>query len=231
MNRDHQMTKPFIVSAQVISAIRPMERRDIRRVAQLHHAAMGNSLWAQLGKNFLERIYRALIAHSSFLGFVYEEGDWIEGFIAGSEDTDNMMSEVFEQHFMSLGLAAGLGLFRQPTEALQIINKLRHTKSYFSQSNLDNIKIPAESLFCSFTPRTRGKRISGHINKVLFDTLAFRGHNYVKITTEQDNIGANRQLQSWGFEIQKEFVFYEKEMVTYVLDLQTSVRVEPHSHI
>ena len=231
MNGDHQMTKPFIVSPQVISAIRPMEKRDIRRVAQLHHAAMGNSLWAQLGKNFLEQIYLALIEHASFLGFVYEECDWIEGFIAGSEDADNMMSEIFEQHFVSLGLAAGFGLFRQPTEALDIIKKLRHTQKYFSESNIDNIKIPAESLFCSFTPRTRGKRISGHINKVLFDTLAFRGHNHVKITTEQDNIGANRQLQSWGFEIQKEFVFYEKEMVTYVLDLQTSVRVEPHSHI
>lgn len=225
------MTKPFVVSPKVISAIRPMEKRDVRRVAQLHHAAMGNSLWAQLGKNFLEQIYLALIEQSSFLGFVYEESDWIEGFIAGSDDADNMMNEVFEKYFLSLGLAAGVGLFRQPTEALEIIKKLRHTQKYFSQSNVDNIEIPAESLFCSFTPRTRGKRISGHINKVLFDTLAFRGHKHVKITTEQDNIGANRQLRSWGFTVQKEFVFYEKKMVTYVLDLQGSVRVEPHSYI
>ena len=90
--------------------------------------------------------------------------------------------------------------------------------------------IPAESLFCSFTPRTRGKRISGHINKVLFDTLYFRGHTYVKITTERNNVGANRQLKSWGFEVQKDFLFYDKEMVTYVLNLSESPRVQPLDH-
>ena len=58
-----------------------------------------------------------------------------------------MMNEVFEKYFLSLGLAAGVGLFRQPTEALEIIKKLRHTQKYFSQSNVDNIEIPAESLF------------------------------------------------------------------------------------
>ena len=73
----------------------------------------------------------------------------------------------------------------------------------------------------------RGKRISGHINKVLFDDLLARGHKYVKITTEVDNEGANRQLRSWGFEDMHRFRFYGKDMVTYVLDLEESDRVEP----
>ena len=46
----------------------------------------------------------------------------------------------------------------------------------------------------------RGRRISGLINKLLFDRLAARGHRFVKITTEADNRGAIRQLSSWGFE-------------------------------
>ena len=224
------MIKDFYAHPDIINSIRPMENRDIRRVAQLHYVAMGNSLWAQLGKHFLERIYRALLQHPSFLGFVYEENQWIEGFIAGSEATDVMMKEIYSKHMIELGISAGLGLLRRPHQAQNIIEKLRQTQQYFEQSNIDQLEIPAESLFCSFTPRTRGKRISGHINKVLFDTLAFRGHTYVKITTETSNIGANRQLQSWGFEIQKTFLFYDKEMATYILNLNTSPRVERHNY-
>jgi hypothetical protein len=56
--------------------------------------------------------------------------------------------------------------------------------------------VRAESMFCSFEPHLRGTRVSGAINKVLFDELAARGHRYVKITTEADNEGAVRQLSS-----------------------------------
>jgi len=48
----------------------------------------------------------------------------------------------------------------------------------------------------------------------------------VKITTETDNEGANRQLRSWGFEDRGTFRFYGKEMRVFVLDLLTSPRVE-----
>jgi hypothetical protein len=87
----------------------------------------------------------------------------------------------------------------------------------------------AESLFCSFEPELRGRRISGHINKVLFDELLSRGHGRVKITTEVDNAGANRQLTSWGFIDAARFDFYGKPMVRYELDLEISERVEPVS--
>ena len=87
----------------------------------------------------------------------------------------------------------------------------------------------AESLFCSFEPALRGKRISGHVNKVLFDDFLARGFRYAKVTTEVDNTGANRQLKSWGFEAGGRFRFYSKEMVRYLLDLEASPRVDPVS--
>ena len=40
--------------------IRPMMNIDADPVAELHHAAMGNSLWAKLGVRFLKALYRAL---------------------------------------------------------------------------------------------------------------------------------------------------------------------------
>ena len=218
--------KPFPVDAEVMAAIRPMQFRDAPRVAALHHAAMGKSLWAQLGLPFLTELYQALVNDPRFLGFVYVEDHEVKGFIAGSLDPDAMMSATLRRAWFLLGPAALPGLWR-PSVLRRIIETPRYTAKSRTVSLPAGLK--AESLCCSFEPRLRGKRVSGHINKVLFDELLARGHRYVKITTETDNEGANRQLLSWGFVSQGTFRFYGKEMVIYVLDLSTCERVEPVS--
>jgi hypothetical protein len=214
--------RAFSPDLKVLERIRPMCEADVSRVAHLHHQAMGKSLWAQLGQRFLREIYRGMLETPSFLGFVYEENGQIEGFIAGSEDTSTMMMQVFRARFHRLSIAGLLGL-RNPA----VLKHILETPLYFRSSNgPSSDAIPAESLFCSFTPKLRGKRVSGHINKVLFDTLLYKGHSEVKITTETDNEGANRQLQSWGFTSKGTFQFYGKEMVLYVLDLTSCERVQ-----
>ena len=139
-----------------------------------------------------------------------------------STDADTMMKEVFSRRWRALALAALPGL--RPGVLLRLLETAR----YFDRSTPGE-SIPAESLFCSFLPELRGKRISGHINKVLFDELLARDCSQVKVTTEVSNTGANRQLQSWGFLERGRFRFYGKDMITYVLDLQTSDRVEARS--
>lgn len=213
---------PFTVNPDIMAKIRPMTKEDVPRVAQLHALAMGKSLWAQLGERFLREIYRALLKSEHFLGFVYQEDGQIEGFIAGSRNSKIMMRSAFLRRGYRLGLAALLGL-RNP----EVLKQLTETAKYFrrSQANLSD-EILAESLFCSFTPKLRGKKVAGHINKVLFDQLFLEGHQQIKITTETDNVGANRQLKSWGFQSKGTFQFYAKEMVTYVLHFGESDRVE-----
>ncbi len=202
-----------------------MRYMDAERVAELHQAAMGNSLWAKLGRPFLTELYRGLVESPLFLGFVYEEDQHIGGFIAGSVNAGAMMRQVYRKRFLTLGATASLGLMRRP----RVLRHLAQTARYFQASQDEEFQIPAESLFCSFEPQLRGKRVSGHINKVLFDDLLARGHRHVKITTEVDNVGANRQLTSWGFVRRGEFDFYGKRMVRYVLDLEASDRVDPVS--
>ena len=65
------MAHEFKVDQEVMSCIGPMEHRDCEKVAKLHRASMGNSLWAQLGEKFLVELYRGLIDNCRFLGFVY----------------------------------------------------------------------------------------------------------------------------------------------------------------
>jgi len=214
--------RPFVVDPLVLDRIRPMQQRDAPSVARLHRAAMGRSLWAQLGEPFLAALYRGLVDNPQFLGFVYEEDGRIRGFIAGSTDTGRMFREVLRASYAQLGLAALPGILRRPS----VLRRLLRTGRYFDASGDE---IPGESLFCSFEPALRGTRISGHINKALFDDLLARGHAAVKITTEADNQGANRQLTSWGFRPDLRFSFYGKAMVRYVLDLEDSPRVEPCS--
>jgi len=214
--------RPFSVDPTVMAAIRPMAKRDAERVAQLHHAAMGQSTWAKLGRRFLRALYASLIDDHRFLGFVYEEAGTVRGFIAGSQDTSAMMSAVFRSTWLVLGMAA-LPAVLDP----RLWPALLGTSGYSEVSGSEGM---AESLFCSFEPALRGKRVSGHINKVLFDELLARGHESVGVTTEVDNAGANRQLQSWGFVDSARFQFYGKPMVLYILDLNASDRVEPKRH-
>ncbi len=213
--------RPFTADPKVMSRIRAMQATDVEAVARLHLAAMGNSTWAQLGERFLQCLYTVLIDDERFIGFVYQEDMNIRGFIAGSQNTEAMMNACFKRAWPVLGLAAF-------PKALQpkVLSKLIGTRRYNDASGADQYP---ESLFCSFEPNLRGKRVSGHINKVLFDDLYARGHKHVKVTTEVDNEAANRQLTSWGFEDSERFTFYGKQMVKYVLDLEACERVEPIS--
>lgn len=227
--------RPLPIDEEVLAAIRPMQFHDAPRVAELHLAAMGNSLWARLGHAFLTQLYQGLVNNDRFIGFVYEEppgtpgrapDQRIRGFIAGSQDTEAMFSEVYRACWFLLGPAALRGLRKNP----RVLRQLWQTARYFQHSAPElQVSVTAESLFCSFERDLRGKRISGLINKVLFDELLARGHRYVKITTEIDNEGANRQLRSWGFADGGHFRFYGKDMVVYVLDLEVSPRVDPVS--
>jgi len=221
---------PFEVNPDVMDNIRAMQNRDCSQVANLHVAAMGDSLWAKLGHRFLTDIYKGLVDSPYFLGFVYEElnldkSSRIRGFIGGSTNTSKMMSALFKSQWPILAISAAPKLALSPSLCLRLFE----TGRYSSRSNTEGQNIPGESLFCSFEPELRGLRVSGHINKVLFDDLFARGHKLVKVTTEVDNKGANRQLTSWGFERQEVFRFYGKDMVRYVLDLRSCERVEPIS--
>ena len=219
--------RPLELDPEVMASIHPLVFHDAPRVAELHHAAMGDSTWARLGVRFLTTLYQNLVNTPGFIGFVYREQGRVRGFIAGSTDPDRMMATVFRKAWFLLAPAALPRGLRPST-----LKKLLQTPRYKEVSDGVDLPgpVPAESLFCSFEPDLRGKRVAGAINKVLFDDLASRGHRYVKITTEVDNEGANRQLRSWGFADCGRFHFYDKDMVTYVLDLQSSPRVEPRGH-
>ncbi len=212
---------PFPVDADVMARIRPMTTADVAAIADLHHAAMGASLWARLGVGFLRQLYRSLLEHPSFLGAVYVEDGRVRGFIAGSEDVGALLGDTFRRRGYRLIVPVIRGLAADP----ELSRWLVATPRYIGDTPAHHVK--AESLFCSFEKDLRGKRVSGHINKVLFDELAARGHRRVKITTEADNEAALRQLASWGFAPAGTFRFYGKEMIALVLDLSASPRVSP----
>ena len=220
----HRHLTPFPVDPEIMARIRSMRRKDVVAVAALHHQAMGTSLWARLGPVFLAELYCSMLSHPDFRGFVYEENQQVRGFIAGTSDGPKMFRDLAFKRGHRLITAMLPGLVRKPS----LVFRLVHTCGYFQRSNPhDEPEIRAESLFCSFAPELRGRRISGLTNKVLFDEMAGLGHRRIKITSEADNQGAFRQLTSWGFEVTRRFRFYGKEMLSWHMDLNLNERVEP----
>ena len=215
--------RPLPVDPEIRVRIRPMAPADVADVARLHGAAMGESLWARLGPGYLRTLYRALLGSSHFVGHVYVEDGRVRGFIAGTDDGPAMMRDVATGAGLRVGLAALAGAARRPA----VLGRLAQTGAYLERSELPELAgVRAESMFCSFEPGLRGKRISGLINKVLFDELAARGHRFVKITTDEGNAGARRQLESWGFDEVGRFDFYGKPMTAWRLDLLHCARVD-----
>ena len=214
---------PLEVDPAARERMHRMGPEHVDAVCRLHHAAMGRSLWARLGLPFLRAVYRGLVAHPDFVGFVYQERERVRGFIAGTVNGPRMLRQVLLRRLLPVSLATARGLLRHPGAALP----LAETLLYFRRSSTPEItEVVAESMFCSFEPELRGQRISGLINQLLFEEVAARGHRYLKITTEAANEGAVRQLTSWGFEQVGRFRFYGTEMVTWRLDLEECARLQ-----
>lgn len=217
--------RPLVVDATVLARFRPMQARDAEAMARLHHAAMGESLWAQLGVGFLTVLYRSLLDRAGFMAFVYDAGEQgVQGFIAGATDPDRVMQETFAKAWFLLGPAA-LPRALKP----RLLRRLVQTARYSGASSVPGLPpgpVP-ESLFCTFVPELRGKRVAGLANKLLFDELLSRGHTHVKVTTDASNAAAARQLASWGFVELGGFEFYGKPMRAWLLDLEACPRVEP----
>ena len=218
-----RQASPFPCDPEVMARILRMTPSHVPHVARLHHQSMGTSLWARLGVPFLEALYRGLLADPGFVGYVYLEDGHVGGFIAGTDDASLLFRRTLLRHAAHLLLPTIAGLIRQPSLLLTLLS----TPLYFGRSSPSPAveAVKAESLFCSFAPALRGKRIAAHINKVLFDEMARRGHRRLKITTEQSNQPAIRQLTAMELEPCGTFSFYGKVMVAYVLDLERSSMV------
>lgn len=213
---------PFPVDPAVMAAIRPMAAKDIEQVSIQHHTSMDHSLWGKLGLPFLRALYRELLDDPRFSAYVYEEDGVIKGFIAGSSDIKLMFASVMRKGFKRLLLPCLLGILRNPSVVLHLLA----TPLYFRRTDLEQ-EARAESLFCSFQAELRGRRISGHINKVLFDELHRRGCRFVKITTEESNLASRRQLEHWGFKIQRKFHFYGRTRLIWLMDMDSNPRLDP----
>ncbi len=207
---------------EVQARMRAMGPQDVGPVAALHRADMGQSLWARLGLPFLEALYRELLTRPAFLAFVYAEEGRVRGFLAGASDSRGLFACTLARGWPRLVVPLLRGLLADP----RLLLPLLATPLYFVRSHPGD-EIPAESFFCSFEPELRGTRISGHLNRLFFQHLLRAGHRFVKITTEVDNPGSNRQLRSWGFQERGRFRFYDKQMVVYVLELPGHPRLEP----
>ncbi len=213
---------PLKVNPDVLKNIKPMKKTHIHGVALIHKQIMGNTLWGKLGLGFLEEVYSKLLEHPSFIGYVYLHNGRVGGFIAGSDNGPKMMRETLKSGWKKLFFPLLKGVILSPS----VFAPLVFTTRYFNISALPGLEnVTGESMFCAFEKRFRGKRISGLINQVLFNELANRGHKSIKITTEIDNKGAIRQLESWGFERVGTFKFYGKTHMAWKLDFSTSGRV------
>ena len=102
--------------------IRKMLPSDIFAVAGLHNKYFGGFFLQKMGVPLLIKYYEILLIYDNAIAYVYEnEFGVLEGFVAGFINPQKFYRK-FRNSFFLLIVPVGLGLIRQPSLILKVLN-------------------------------------------------------------------------------------------------------------
>jgi ribosomal protein S18 acetylase RimI-like enzyme len=93
---------------------------DIPAIARLHHAVIRGTLYARMGRSFLEELYRLVLAGPHTCCWVAEEGGCVVGFLSMAWDLHRAERTMRRGMAVRWQLAAALHLLLDPREILAL---------------------------------------------------------------------------------------------------------------
>ena len=193
----------------ILVNLRPLNPNDISQVARFHSSYIPYSTFAQLGIPFLKTLYQGFL--NSDYGFVYTcwEGGKMQGFIAGTTDSQRLLRSLFRRHLFFLLLVSLKALFRRP----RLLYPLFQTFHYPRRTDLPQTK--AELLFIAVKPESRRKGIGHKLILKSLEELKRRGIDGVKVSVERKNQGTINLLKKMHFSQERKFSFYQRERILF----------------
>jgi ribosomal protein S18 acetylase RimI-like enzyme len=197
--------------------IRRGEHGDSETIASLHIRQIHWGLLAQMGDEFVEAFYRALIRSRLGFCFVAERGGRPVGFASGVVDWRRFYREFLLQH---VGLAvrvlvAGLRQGRW--------RRMLQTTRYATSGALP----AAELVSVAVEPAAQGAGVASALVRCVLEEFAARGVGAVRVTAGGTNQAARRLYERAGFGLQSEMEIHPGEpAAVYVVSLEAAgVRV------
>ena len=189
--------------------LRPLSLDDIPRVAWFHSLYIPHSTFARLGIHFLKILYQGFLGSDYGFVYTYWEGEEMQGFIAGTTDSQSLLKSLLLRYPFSLLLISLKVLFRHPG----LLSSLFQTFYYPKKVDLEQIK--AELLFIAVKPESRGRDIGSKLILRSLKELKKRGIDRAKVSVEKNNRGTINLLRKMNFSQEKNFSFYQRERILF----------------
>lgn len=169
--------------------VREAKRADVPRVAALHAERISEGFLPTLGRPFLERLYRRVLASTDAFVLVAEDHDAVVGFAAGATD----LGALYKRFVVRDGLIVGV---RAAPRILRSLGRVIETLRYPSAEQ----DLPDAEILAVAVDVEAGGRGIGH---ALVDAATARlrelGATAVKVVTGADNEPALRLYRGCGY--------------------------------
>jgi ribosomal protein S18 acetylase RimI-like enzyme len=166
---------------------------DADRLAELHASRIRDGFLASLGRGFLARLYRRIVASDGAFAFVAAEApsSRVIGFTAAAVDTGTLYREFAVHDGWKVGLTV---LPHAARSWRRIVETLRYPSST-AAGELPKAEILAVAVDASVGGRGVGRRVVD----AAMGELAARGVDAVKVVAGSDNAAALRLYEKCGF--------------------------------
>jgi len=192
--------------------IRDATVEDLPRLAELYIQGLSGSFFAKIGSGFVTELLRALLKGNMSTTRVLDMNGSVQGFITFSAKSKQIFKDALRNNFFKLTINVLVGTLKKPDLISEIIETFRYARI----SGRDDID--AEFIYISIDPKFRNNRFSNALVGDALSNLSSKGVKAVKVSTEIDNIPPQRLLKSFGFKVDRQFIFHKKPMLLYVLD-------------
>lgn len=176
--------------------IRQANQNEASRLALLHQDNIETGFLSQLGRPFLELLYRELIRSDKAVCLVAEDKGLIIGYVCGCENTRSFYRDFLRRKFLS----AGAKLFfkaLKPATARGVFEHLRGARQAEAPGSLPTPELISLAVARQF----RGAGIGGYLVAALASELDRRAIAEFKVVVGSSLLAANAFYKKMGFEL------------------------------
>jgi ribosomal protein S18 acetylase RimI-like enzyme len=184
-----------------MAVIRVATAADLGPIAELHQRAFRGFFLTQLGRPFLLRYYRAVLAYPGGILLLAEEALSIVGFVAGFCEP-GLFYRSLRRRALSLGLSMAPALLRNPRLLHRAVANFRRT----SEAERHDHTHFAELSSLAVDPAAEGRGIGRGLVTDFTRVAAEKGAFSVCLTTDAlENDAVNCFYRRLGFEVRRTF--------------------------
>jgi len=184
-----------------MAVIRPATAADLCPIAELHQRAFRGFFLTQLGRPFLLRYYRAVLAYPAGILLLAEDARSVVGFVVGFCEP-GLFYRSLRRRALSLGFSMAPALLRSPCLLHRAVANFRRTGEAGPH---DDTQL-AELSSLAVDPAAEGRGIGRALVKEFVAVAATNGAKSVYLTTDAlENDAVNRFYLRLGFEVRRTF--------------------------